>query len=31
MPVDPVTGSRSLAPEELTDIESWIIAGALNN
>jgi hypothetical protein len=31
MPADPVTGSRSLAPDELTDIESWIVAGALNN
>lgn len=28
MPVDPLAGTRKLSPEELADIEAWILGGA---
>lgn len=28
MPIDPLEGARTLAPDELADIEAWIIEGA---
>lgn len=31
MPIDPVGGAGSLSEEELADLETWIIAGALED
>ncbi|SEU24239.1 c-type cytochrome domain-containing protein [Stigmatella erecta] len=31
MPVDPLNGNRTLPPEQLADIEAWILGGALED